>query len=88
LNKNAFKRLQVIKSALEFSIKNNFSFFVHVTEQQIKFLITFSNSQIPAQYFDLYLDTNDDKLVVFDTQTFNADFDYQYDYIKNLFVPE
>jgi len=52
------------------------------------YLITSVGIGNPTQYFDLYLDTKDDKLVVLDSKTSNANVDYSYDYIKNLFVPE
>jgi len=42
----------------------------------------------PPQYFELFLDSNSDKLSIFDVKTFNEKIDYQYDYVKNLFVPE
>ncbi|KAI6189434.1 Aspartic protease 1 [Aphelenchoides bicaudatus] len=52
------------------------------------FLTTSVGIGSPPQYFDLFLDTSDDKLVIADTQTSNPGLDYQYNYIKNLFVPE
>lgn len=42
----------------------------------------------PTQYFYLYLDTSDDKLVVLDLATSDSELDYNYNYIKNLFTPE
>jgi hypothetical protein len=42
----------------------------------------------PPQYFDLFLDVLDDKLVIVDQSSADPDLDYQYNYIKNLFVPE
>jgi len=52
------------------------------------YLVTSVGIGNPTQYFDLYLDTKDDKMVVLDSKTANANIDYAYDYIKNLFVPE
>lgn len=42
----------------------------------------------PPQFFDLFLDSSDDKLVVLDANTASADLDFNYDYIKNLFTPQ
>jgi len=52
------------------------------------YLVTSVGIGSPTQYFDLYVDTSDDKLVVLDSATSDSGLDYNYDYIKNLFVPE
>lgn len=51
------------------------------------YLVTSVGIGNPAQYFDLFLDIDDDKVLVMDTNTANPKLDYQYPYIKNLFEP-